>query len=98
WLARVVCYAFSASAAPFTHQMNRATAESAHEMALEEGLAPVMLWIKSLIDIIIEDDFGFDDLEFDWFDEQANDPLEQARITDMKLRAGLMTINEARGE
>jgi hypothetical protein len=48
WLARVVCYAFSTSPAPFTRQLNRATADNAQEMALQEGLGPVMLWIKSL--------------------------------------------------
>jgi hypothetical protein len=98
WLARVVCYAFSASAAPFTRQMNRATADNAQEMALSEGLGPIMLWVKDLIDRVIEEDFGWDDLEFEWADEEAVDPLKQAQLTDMKLRAGLKTINEARAE
>lgn len=98
WLARVVCYAFSASSAPFTRQMNRATAENAQEMALEEGLGPIMLWVKSLVDQVIEEDFGFSDLEFEWVDEKATDLLQQARITDMKLRTALKTINEARAE
>jgi hypothetical protein len=98
WLARVVCYAFSTSPAPFTRQMNRATADNAQEMALEEGLAPVMLWIKGLADRVIEDDFGCGDLEFVWIDEKATDPLRQAQITDIKLKSGLKTINEARAE
>jgi len=98
WLARVVCYAFSASAAPFTRQMNRATAETAQEMALEEGLGPIMLWIKDMIDQVIEEDFGCADLEFEWVDEKATNLLEQARITEMKLSMGLKTINEARAE
>ncbi len=98
WLARVICYAFSASAAPFTRQMNRATADNAQAMALDEGLGPIMLWIKNLVDQVIEEDFGFTDLEFEWMDEKAGDQLRQAQITDMKLKSGLKTINEARAE
>jgi hypothetical protein len=98
WLARVVCYAFSASAAPFTKQMNRATADNAQEMALDEGLGPIMLWIKNLVDQVIEEDFGFPDLEFEWMDEADSDPLKQAQVTDIKLKSGLKTINEARAD
>ena len=98
WLARIVCYAFSASPAPFTRQMNRATADNAQEMALAEGLAPVMLWVKSLIDQVIEEDFGSPDLEFEWIDEKSDDPLRQAQIIETRLRLGLKTINEARAE
>jgi hypothetical protein len=98
WLARIVCYAFSTSPSPFTRQMNRATADNAQEMALEEGLGPIMLWIKNLIEQVIEEDFGWTDLEFEWIDEKATDPLQQAQITDLKVRAGLKTINEARAE
>ena len=98
WLARVVCYAFSTSAAPFTRQMNRATADNAQQMALDEGLGPIMLWIKCLVDQVIEEDFGWADLEFEWVDEKSDDLMKQAQITDMKLKSGLKTINEARAE
>jgi len=98
WLARVVCYAFSTSPAPFTRQMNRATADNAQEMALDEGLGPIMQWIKALVDQVIEEDFGIGDLEFEWVDEKASDLLRQAQITDLKLKSGLKTINEARAE
>ena len=98
WLARIVCYAFSTSPAPFTRQMNRATADNAQEMALSEGLGPVMLWIKCLIDQVIEEDFACPDLEFEWIDEKSDDLLRQAQITDMKVKSGLKSINEARAE
>jgi len=98
WLARIVCYAFSASPAPFTRQMNRATADNAQEMALSEGLGPIMLWIKCLVDQVIEEDFGCPDLEFEWVDEKSDDLMRQAQITDMKVKSGLKSINEARAE
>jgi hypothetical protein len=42
WLARIVCYAFSLPPTAFVRQVNRATAGTAQEVALEEGLAPIM--------------------------------------------------------
>ena len=47
---------------------------------------------------MIEDDFGFSDLEFEWVDEKSDDLMKQAQITDMKVKSGLKTINEARAE
>jgi hypothetical protein len=78
--------------------MNRATADNAQEMALGEGLGPIMLWIKNLVDRVIEEDFGYPDLEFEWVDEKSSNLLQQAQITDLKVKSGLKTINEARAE
>jgi hypothetical protein len=46
WIARVGCIAFSVSPQPFVNQMNRATGETQKEMADEEGLLPILAWIK----------------------------------------------------
>ena len=40
WLARVICYAFSAPASPFVSQVNRATSETMRLQATQEGLIP----------------------------------------------------------
>src|SRR6266550_2458439 len=50
WLARIVCYAFSLPPSAFTPQVNRATAQTAQDTALNEGLAPLMGWVKRLVD------------------------------------------------
>lgn len=98
WLARVVCYAFSVSPQPFIAMMNRATAETAQETAVQEGLAPLQQWVKGLIDSIIMDDFGTEDLEFQWFDEEELDPSVKSQILDREVGSGLLTMNEARAE
>jgi len=98
WLARVVCYAFSVSPTPFIKQVNRATAASAQEAALQEGLAPIMSYVKDMIDYLIAKYFGFSDLEFTFSEEEAIDPLIQAQVNDLKVRNGTMTINEARDD
>ncbi len=96
WLARIVCYAFSLPATPFTRQINRATAETAQEAALAEGLAPLMGWVKRLADHVIQDRMGQADLEFAWIDLRPADPAEQAKMLDIYVRDGIYTVNEAR--
>jgi hypothetical protein len=54
WLARVICFAFSLPPTWAVRQVNRATAQSAEETALEGGLAPLTGWTKRLIDFLIQ--------------------------------------------
>jgi HK97 family phage portal protein len=96
WLARIVCYAFSLPSTAFVRQVNRATAETAQHSALAEGLAPLMGWVKRLVDHVIQDRMGQRDLEFAWIDPRPNDPSEQAKILDTYVRSGIYTVNEAR--
>ncbi|MGH7094791.1 MAG: phage portal protein [Stellaceae bacterium] len=97
WLARIVCYAFSLPPTAFIRQLNRATAETAQEAALDEGMAPLMGWVKRLADHVIQDRLGEPGLEFAWADRRATDPAEQAKIIDTYVRSGIYAINEARG-
>lgn len=80
WLARVVSYAFSLPPSAYVKQMNRATATSAQEVALEEGLAPLMEWDARYMTRLIAMAWGTTDYEFTWTDEQDIDPLVQAQI------------------
>ncbi|HKS88741.1 MAG TPA: phage portal protein [Stellaceae bacterium] len=96
WLARIVCYAFSLPPTAFVRQVNRATAETAQEAALSEGLAPLMGWVKRLVDHVIQDRMGHGDLEFAWADPRPSDPAAQARMLDTLVRSGIYTVNEAR--
>lgn len=96
WLARVMCFAFSINPQPFIQQMNRATAESASETAELEGLGPILLWIKGLIDSVILDEFGFKDVMFAWDMDVEVDPTRRADMLDTLVGAGMMSINEAR--
>ncbi|MFZ3235142.1 MAG: phage portal protein [Stellaceae bacterium] len=96
WLARIVCYAFSLPPTAFTPQVNRATAQSAQETALQEGLAPLTGWVKRLVDGVIQDRMGQTDLEFVWSDARPIDPKDQASIIDIYVKDGVYTLNEAR--
>jgi hypothetical protein len=96
WLARVISFAFSIPPTPFVAQSNRATANSAKQTAEEEGLAPILNWIKGVIDDILVEDFDRPDLEFSWSEDEETDPVSQQTMLSGYTNGGLMTRNEAR--
>lgn len=94
WLARVCCYAFSVSPQPFLNMMNRATAESAQEVAVTNGLIPLMSWVKGLIDTVLLDEFDETELEFRWVEEDELDPKTESEIVRGLVGDGILTINQ----
>ncbi len=95
WIARVVCFAFSVSPQPFVNQMNRATSETQKDIADEEGLLPILAWIKRLCDHVIRDLLGADNLEFAWGHESVIDPTVQRANLVAYVGAGMMTRRRA---
>jgi hypothetical protein len=96
WIARKVCFAFSLPPTAFVRQMNRATAQTAQEAAIQEGLGPLMLWVKRLVDKVLKENFDAPDLEWGWVEDKAQDPKEAADVDAELVKAGIMTINEVR--
>lgn len=98
WLARVVCFAFSIEPTAFVQHMNRATAETAREAALTEGLAPIMQWVVNLMNYLIRFVFKYDDLQFSWADEKVQDPMQRAQVHKIYLDAAVITPDEVRDD
>lgn len=97
WNARIVCYAFSVSPQPFVREMNRATAETATEQAEEEGLHPLMTWFKEeIMDPIVQEKFGYDEVEFNFTPEPEVDKTEQMTMVTGYVKAGIWTADEGR--
>ncbi|MDR3508422.1 MAG: phage portal protein [Caulobacteraceae bacterium] len=96
WLARLVAYAFSLPPTPFVRQMNKSTAGEDQSRGLQEGLEPLKRWAKRLINGVIHNDLGAPDLEFCWNDGAVIDPLVQARIDDIAIRNGSLSVTEVR--
>jgi hypothetical protein len=99
WLTRIVCFVFSVNPQPFVKMMNRATAQNATESAEEEGLHPLMAWVKDeIMDPLIQEKFGFgyDDCEFGWTPEPEVDKVKQMTELTGYVKAGIKTPNEAR--
>lgn len=96
WLARIVCFAFSIPPTAFAKATNRATAETANQTGKEEGLIPLMLWFKDLMDYIIQVYCGGDGLEFRWKSSTNIDPEVAANINTAYATKGVKTIDETR--
>ncbi len=98
WLARVIMYAFSLPALPFIRMQNRATAETANASALEEGLLPMMAWLKGLMDRIIEVAFNEPGLEFVFDSIRKLDQAEQLSMDLQMMERGIKSLDEVREE
>lgn len=98
-LVRLACYAMSVSPTPFVQQSNRSTANAAQEASAEEGLYPLMsYWKSDIMDPILQEQLGLDDVEFVYLPRPEPDQNKQATIHQVRLHDGTMTINEVRGE
>lgn len=96
WLTRICCFAFSISPAPFIKQMNRSTAQSNQEVAIQQGLEPVLQWLSGLMEYVIRVKFGYDDLAFRWQEDDPVDPAEQATIFGTYVDAKVYHPDEVR--
>ncbi len=96
WLARIVCFCFSVSPQPFTKMMNRATATSAQEVAISEGLLPIQDYVSGVLNMIVERYMGFDDIEHAFLEEEEQDRLKQAQIDKIYASYGKESIDEQR--
>jgi hypothetical protein len=77
-------------------QVNRATAQTSHSRAQEEGLEPLLRFVRNLMNRIIAVEFASPDLEFAWEETRAQDPAEAAQIDVAYVGAGILTIDEVR--
>lgn len=98
WLTKIICYAFSISTQAFINQVNRATAETAQETAIEEGLKPLMGWVEDLINEIVFKEFGYTDIEFRFKIDKEPDPMLAAQIHSIYAANGILTIDEIRAD
>lgn len=98
-LIRLACYAYSVSPAPFIKMLNRSTAQNAQQTAEEEGLYPLMsFWKDDIIDPIIQEQFGMDDIEFVFLPRPETDAEKQSKIHQIQVKEGMKNRNEVRGE
>ena len=98
WITRIVCYAFGLSPQQFVSVMNRATAETSVEQAAAEGLVPILGYLADTINFIVNRHFGYSDIEFVWEQDRTLNALDQAKVDDIYVRAGVLSIDEVREE
>ena len=96
WLIRICCFAFSIPPSAFIKQMNRSTAETAQETALEEGLLPLLHYLEDVLTYVMRKYFGITGCRFRFNTQKSADPAEQAKIDDTNIKNGSKTIDEVR--
>jgi len=52
--------------------------------------------LADIINFIVARHFGFSDIEFVWEQDRTLNALEQAKIDDLYVRAGVLSIDEVR--
>ena len=95
WLFQIFCYHFGTTPQAMMKMVNRATAQQNAESAEEEGLIPKMREHKIVMDSLIQDDLGYQDIEFVWQERRETDLLKQAQIDNIYV-GKVITVNEAR--
>jgi len=82
----------------FTEDVNRATAQTQAVMGERVGQRPLMQLIKTMLDIVIQEDMGYDFLEFNWKLEEEEDELKNAQADEILVKNGIKSIDQAREE
>lgn len=96
WIARIICYSLSLSPTPFVKQVNRATAESAKDTANEEGITPLLNYIRGIMNFLIKNYLKIQGVQFRWEVKEDVDAAKQATVDDLYVRNGVYSIDDVR--
>lgn len=80
----------------FTEKLPLATAKSQHEVALKFGLTPMLETLKEFFNMIIQEDFGFKNLEFMFHSLDKKDELREAKKFEKLVPLGIVSVDEVR--
>jgi len=96
WLARIICYVFSVSPQPFIKEMNRATAQTNAQQAKQEGLTPVIKFLKRRLTYLSNRYLKSPFVEFHFDTDEDVDPLTQATIDQIYVGLKVLSPDEVR--
>lgn len=100
WLLQQTCAVFEVppQAIGINYQVNRATSESQQEIGDQKGLYPLANFVKEILDDIIQQEFGFDKLQFKWVNIDPVDLKEEVEIAEKEIKMGALSVDEYRME
>jgi len=87
YISSVIAFALSIDRSALIKPMNRAAAQQSAVGAQTEGLEPIKLWFKDLMDEVLAKVFGADGLEFVYLDEEIPDALKKAQVAQILVNA-----------
>ena len=79
-----------------TMDVNKATSVDQTEVSKNFGLLPIVNLLEETFDNIITQDFGFEDIRFDFTDIDEKDNEIEAKIAKQYIPIGVLSINEVR--
>lgn len=80
----------------FVPQVNRATAETAHDEAVDAGHKPMLMFLKDMMDDIIANDLGHPELERQPIEAASGTDLERAYAAQIRIQSQVTSIDEER--
>lgn len=95
-LIRIICYGYGDSAHRLMKQMNRSSSESSQTASEEEGITPWVIWLKSIMNTVIQIHMGMDAYEMSFKMERESDILKIAQTDSLYVKNGGYTWNERR--
>lgn len=98
WLMKQTCSVFGVppSDIGFEEDVNRATGEVQAEKGQERAMLPLVQTLEETFTDIIQNDFGYRDLEFKFLNVDPVDKKLEAEIDKMRLDSGIMSVDEVR--
>lgn len=98
WLLQQTCAVFDVQPQDIgiTLHTNRATAHSQQEIGKERGLIPLGNFIKEIFDDLIQNEFGFTQLQFIWQNINPTDRKDEADIAQKEIQMGALSVDEYR--
>lgn len=98
WLLKLQCACFGVTPSEigFTDDVNRATSKTQGDVNQRRGIKPMANFLKGILDAIIALDLAMPDMEIVWSGGEGEDALVQAKIIDLNLRNGRLSLDEQR--
>lgn len=98
WLLLNTCAVFKVSPQDigFTYDANKAIAETQWEIGKERGMMPLVHFVKEMMDQVVQDDLGHEDLEFVYLNLNPTNKLEEAKVFQILVNSGAVSVDEWR--
>lgn len=96
WTGNCSVFGIHPSAIGFNFDINRSTASTMWEAGRERGLFPTALFLKEILDRMIQEDLGYPNMQFTWTNIDPTNKAEEAKVVTSLINSGLMSIDEWR--
>lgn len=100
WLLLQTCAVFGVPPQDIgdTDKVTKANGQTQQNLGEERGMRPLATMLEEVFTDIIQYDFGFTDIRFKFKDLDPIDAKLEAEVMEIKLRSGVLSVDEVRAE